>query len=154
MELLMEEEELKVDGLSMGDFHSNQKENFELASDFNATDDKNNGFTQENQAEDSNAEEEYDDEEDEDAEETYSLRFKGETNPLALTEDDAFGVQAYECLEQPGHEYEALAAKKRKESLNYNHLGMPPVKKLRQEDYPGPSFEDLLAIITHGKRRK
>ena len=121
MELLMEEEELRVDGMNMGDLGSNQKENSEFASDFNAIDDKNMGSTQENQAEDSNAEEEYDDEEEEDTDETYALGFDGEMDPLALTEDDAFGVQAYECLEQLGHEYEALAAKKRKENLNYNH---------------------------------
>ncbi|KAI3678471.1 hypothetical protein L6452_37765 [Arctium lappa] len=153
MELLMEEE-LRVDGLNLGDFDSSQKENIELASDFNATDDKNMGFTQENQAEDSNAEEEYDDEEEEDSEETFRSRFEGEIDSSALTEEDAFGVQAYECLEQLEHEYEALAAKKRKENLNYNHPGMPPEKKLRQEEFPRESFEDLLAEMTYGMRRK
>ena len=31
---------------------------------------------------------------------------------------------------------------------------MPPEKKLRQEDFPGANFEELLAEMTYGMRRK
>ncbi|KAL4583203.1 hypothetical protein LXL04_007770 [Taraxacum kok-saghyz] len=130
---------------------SNEKE---LASDSTATTEDKNTI----QAEDSNAEEEEEDddgdddeEEEEDAEEPFTLRFEGETNPLALTEVDAFGAQPYEQLERLENEYEALAAKKRKAN---NHQGMPPGKKLRQDDFPGANFEELLAEMTYGMRRK
>nr|KAJ0210758.1 hypothetical protein LSAT_V11C400208630 [Lactuca sativa] len=149
----MGEEEIRDDELN------NQKETVELASESTATEDINM-----NQAEDSNAEEEDDDddedeeeeeeEEEEDSEEPYTLRFEGDIDPFALTEVDAFGVEPYECLERMENEYEALAAKKRKANLSYNHEGMPPEKKLRQEDFPGANFEELLAEMTYGMRRK
>ncbi|KAI3788855.1 hypothetical protein L2E82_01633 [Cichorium intybus] len=72
--------------------------------------------------------------------ETYTLRFEGETNPLALTEVDALGVQPYELLERLENEYEALAAKK-------VCARMPPEKKRRQEDFPGAN------IKKRGRRR-
>ncbi|KAI3767540.1 hypothetical protein L2E82_17738 [Cichorium intybus] len=150
-ELVMGEEEIRDDG---SDLPSNQKETIELASDFTATDDRNMKSTQENQEEDSNAEEDEDDDDDEDEEDTYTLRFEGDTDPLSLTEVDAFGVQPYERLERMENEYEALAAKKRKANLNNNNEGMPPEKKLRQEDFPGANFEELLAEMTYGMRRK
>lgn len=64
-------------------------------------------------AEESDAEEEEDDE-DEDEAGTYKFRFEGDMNPLDFIEDDAFGVQPYQRFERLEHEYEALAAKKRK----------------------------------------
>lgn len=67
------------------------------------------------QADEENEAEEEDDEDEEEEEETnYKLRFEGEMDPLAFTEDDAFGVQPYQQFERLENEYEALAAKKRK----------------------------------------
>lgn len=87
--LAMDEKETRDDGMNMDD-------------------------TQDNQSEDSNGDEEYDDEEDD----TYTLRFEGEINPLALTEVDADGVHPYQHLERM--EYEALADKKRKAIIEYH----------------------------------
>ncbi|KAL8250747.1 hypothetical protein R6Q59_034440 [Mikania micrantha] len=148
----MDEEETRDDEINMDDLHSNQNETIELASNSNTTEDKNRECFQENQTEDSNAEEEYDDEEEEDTGETYTLRFEGEINPLALTEVDAYGVYPYQHLERM--EYEALADKKRKAILDYNNEALPPEKKLRLEEFPQAKFEELLAEMTYGMKRK
>ncbi|KAI3726599.1 hypothetical protein L1987_66397 [Smallanthus sonchifolius] len=156
--LAMDEKETRDDGMNMDDPHSNQKETVELAYDFNATEDNNMGCSQENQTEDSNAEEEYDDhddvddDEEEEDEDTYTLRFEGDINPLALTEVDANGVHPYQHLERM--EYEALADKKRKAILDYNHQEMPPEKMLRLEDSSRAKFDELLAGMAYGMRRK
>ncbi|KAK1433400.1 hypothetical protein QVD17_10310 [Tagetes erecta] len=143
----MDKKETRDDGMDMDNPQSNQKEIVALASEFNAAEDMNVGCSQDNQTEDSNAEEEYDDEE----EDTYTLRFEGEINPLALTEVDADGVHPYQHLERM--EYEALADKKRKAILDY-HQGMPPEKRLRLEDDSQANFEELLAEMTYGMKKK
>lgn len=70
------------------------------------------------QEDDSEAEEEEEEDEedvDEDGEGgAYKFRFDGEMDPLDYSEDDAFGVQPYQQFERWEHEYEVLAAKKRK----------------------------------------
>ncbi|KAI7745902.1 hypothetical protein M8C21_005530, partial [Ambrosia artemisiifolia] len=151
----MYEKETRDDGMNMDDLQSNQKETVELASDFDATEDNNMGCSQENHTEDSNCEEEYDDEEEEeeeDTEETYTLRFEGEINPLALTEVDANGVHPYQHFERM--EYEALADKKRKAIIDYDYQEMPPEKMLRIEDDPQAKYEELLADMTYGMKRR
>nr|GEZ78805.1 general transcription factor 3C polypeptide 3-like isoform X1 [Tanacetum cinerariifolium] len=152
--LVMEGEVLIGDEMDTKDINSNQKETAELASDANATEDQNMGCSQDNQAEDSNGEEDDDDEEEEeeeDAEGAYTFRFEEDVNPLALTEVDANGVQPYEHLERI--EYEALAAKKRKSSLDYYLQDVPAEKRLRQEDNPQALFDNLLAEMTKGRRK-
>lgn len=57
---------------------------------------------------------EEEEEEDEDEEEGYSFRFEGDMDPLAFTKVDASGLQPYQQFERLQHQYEALAAKKRK----------------------------------------
>ncbi|KAM7471099.1 hypothetical protein LguiA_009282 [Lonicera macranthoides] len=71
------------------------------------------------QEDDSEAEEEEEEEEEEEGG-TYKFRFDGEMDPLDFAEDDAFGVQPYQQFERWEHEYEVLAAKKRK-SLAQHH---------------------------------
>lgn len=68
---------------------------------------------------DNNSKEADDEDEDEDEEEDdgsgeYKFQFGAEMDPLAFTEEDAFGRQPYQQFEHLEHQYEALAAKKRK----------------------------------------
>lgn len=69
-----------------------------------------------NTKESDNEEEEEDEEEEEeeDGNGEYKFRFGAEMDPLAFTEDDASGLQPYQQFERLEHQYEALAAKKRK----------------------------------------
>nr|XP_043614711.1 general transcription factor 3C polypeptide 3 isoform X2 [Erigeron canadensis] len=151
------EEGIRDDGLGTGDSDSKQKEVGESVSGLNENGNEHMGCSQENQAEDSNAEEEYDDdeeeeEEDAEAEEPYTLTFEGEINPLDFTEVDANGVQPYQHLERM--EYEALAAKKRLADLEYERQGMPPQKKSRKEDFYEATFQELVDEMTNAKKRK
>ncbi|KAK2981899.1 hypothetical protein RJ640_021090 [Escallonia rubra] len=101
-------------------------------------------------------EEEGDEDDEEDVDRAYTLRFGGEMDPLAFTEDDAFGVQPYQQFERLEHQYEALAAKKRK-ALSHNHHHHPremPAKKSRQVDIPEASIEEMMEVMTYGMRRK
>ena len=71
------------------------------------------------QEDDSEAEDEEDVDEDGEGG-AYKFRFDGEMDPLDFAEDDAFGVQPYQQFERWEHEYEVLAAKKRK-ALAHHH---------------------------------
>ncbi|KAK9066798.1 hypothetical protein SSX86_014121 [Deinandra increscens subsp. villosa] len=123
----MDEKKARDNGIDTDGLHNNKNETVELVSDFSATEDRNMGCSQENQTGDS-SEEEYDDEEEEDTEETY---------------------QHLEHMD-----YEALADKKRKAILDYNHEGMPLEKKSRLEDLPQEKFEELLSEMKYGMKRK
>lgn len=58
-------------------------------------------------------EDEEEDDEEDDGSGEYKFQFEAEMDPLAFTEEDAFGRQPYQQFERLEHEYEALAAKKR-----------------------------------------
>ncbi|KAM7469820.1 hypothetical protein LguiA_008003 [Lonicera macranthoides] len=102
-------------------------------------------------AEESDAEEEEEDDEDEGG--TYKFRFEGDMNPLDFIEDDAFGVQPYQRFERLEHEYEALAAKKRKALAGSTLASQMPVKKFRQDNVLEASFEEICESM-HGRRRR
>lgn len=59
-----------------------------------------------------------DDDDDEDEEEDYQFCFEGDVDPLSFTQVDASGLQPYQQFERLQHQYEALAAKKRKARAN------------------------------------
>ncbi|KAM7474094.1 hypothetical protein LguiB_021337 [Lonicera macranthoides] len=117
-------------------------------------DQRDNNDTNDNgaNAEESDAEEEEDDE-DEDEGGTYKFRFEGDMNPLDFIEDDAFGVQPYQRFERLEHEYEALAAKKRKALADSTFASQMPVKKFRQDDVLEASFEEICESM-YGRRRR
>ncbi|MCL7043412.1 hypothetical protein MKW94_027674 [Papaver nudicaule] len=86
----------------------------------------------------------------EDGDDVFTLTFHGEMNPLDLTEDDAFGVQPYQKFERL--EYEALAAKKRKQ-LNDCPLD-GSAKKARQEDEFQRKVDELMGGMVMWKKSK
>ncbi|CAN4098038.1 unnamed protein product [Withania somnifera] len=114
-----------------------------------------------NEEDEDDEEEEDEDEEEEDEEEDgngeYKFQFGAEMDPLSFTEEDAFGIQPYQQFERLEHQYEALAAKKRK-ALALQSPSQIPAKKFRQdacqEDGPGASYVEILEAMNYGMRRK
>ncbi|XP_015168450.1 general transcription factor 3C polypeptide 3 isoform X3 [Solanum tuberosum] len=106
--------------------------------------------------------EEGEEEEEEDGSGEYKFQFGAEMDPLAFTEVDAFGRQPYQQFEHLEHQYEALAAKKRKAQALpprcVSECSEIPAKKSRQEDRqedgPGASYDEILEAMNYGMRRK
>ncbi|XP_059299491.1 uncharacterized protein LOC132052132 isoform X1 [Lycium ferocissimum] len=121
-----------------------------------------------NQSEDEDEEdEEEEEEEDEDGSGEYKFQIGAEMDPLAFTEEDANGLQPYQQFERLEHQYEALAAKKRK-ALALQPPSEVPAKKVRQEDPqedgprqedrqedgPGATYDEILEAMNYGMRRR
>ncbi|XP_055832295.1 uncharacterized protein LOC129901198 isoform X2 [Solanum dulcamara] len=120
-------------------------------------DDEGDNNSKEADDEDEDEDEEDEEEEDDDGSGEYKFQFNAEMDPLAFTEEDAFGRQPYQQFERLEHQYEALAAKKRKAQA----LEPPseiPAKKSRQEYHqeegPGASYDEILEAMNYGMRRK
>ncbi|XP_009781369.1 uncharacterized protein LOC107832204 isoform X1 [Nicotiana tabacum] len=110
------------------------------------------------EADNEEEEEDEEEEEEEDGNGEYKFRFGAEMDPLAFTEDDASGLQPYQQFERLEHQYEALAAKKRKARALLPHTSEVPSKKLRLEDSqvdgPGASFDEILEAMNFGMRKR
>ncbi|KAM3323972.1 general transcription factor 3C polypeptide 3 isoform X1 [Capsicum chacoense] len=122
--------------------------------------DNNNSKEVDNQNEedeDGEDDEEEEDEEEEDGNGEYKFQFGAEMDPLSFAEEDAFGLQPYQQFERLQHQYEALAAKKRK-AVALQPASEVPAKKLRQEDRqedgPGASYEEILEAMNYGMKKK
>ncbi|GFY99697.1 hypothetical protein Acr_13g0010970 [Actinidia rufa] len=109
---------------------------------------------QEEQEDEDSSDDDDDDEEDDNDEDTYTLRFDEEDDPLAFAEDDSSGIQPYQQFERLENHYEALADKKRKALASNHHHSETPVKKSRQEDFAGASMEAIMEMMNYGLRRK
>ncbi|KAL3513257.1 hypothetical protein ACH5RR_025974 [Cinchona calisaya] len=103
-------------------------------------------------------EEDEDDEEEDDDEDVYKFRFQAGMDPLAFTKEDASGLQPYEQFERLEHQYEALAAKKRKDYLQPKPQGeeIPAAKKSRQQENisPGATMGEIMELMNYGRRRR
>nr|XP_027127071.1 uncharacterized protein LOC113743291 [Coffea arabica] len=78
-------------------------------------------------------------------------------DPLAFTKEDASGLQPYEQFQRLEHDYEALAAKKRKARLQAIPQGEVPAAKKprqRQEDVSGATMEEIMELMNYGSRRR
>ncbi|KAJ8557801.1 hypothetical protein K7X08_004567 [Anisodus acutangulus] len=117
----------------------------------------NNTKDADNQNEEEDEDEEEEEEDDDDGTGEYKFQFGAEMDPLAFTEEDANGLQPYQQFERLEHQYEALAAKKRK-AITLQPPSEVPAKKFRQEDRqedgPGASFDEIMEAMNFGMRRK
>lgn len=95
-----------------------------------------------------------DDDEDEEEEEGYQFCFEEDMDPLSFTQVDASGLQPYQQFERLQHQYEALAAKKRKARANLLSNRDSPSKKPRKEDFSGATFEEIMEAMNFGMGRR
>ncbi|KZV26794.1 general transcription factor 3C polypeptide 3 [Dorcoceras hygrometricum] len=88
-----------------------------------------------------------------DDDEECTLLFQGEMDPITFVEEDNTSeLQPYQRLEQMQNDYEILAAKKRR--ILDREICEIPSKRVRQEEFLGASFEEIMETFNFGMKKK